>query len=386
MSQTAFNIPAVANPLVVGPRYVPLLLDRAGERRALSRSTPATWASMTPLVAVTRYGDPPTRDALKSRAKELHKAVGDHPFYLDLQGIAACRRITTPTGKRDTLAVLHEESARRGLAFMPVARSADGPRRLAIVAEAVREHDRGLALRHQLGSRLQRTGEGPADRLLRTVEAVAAIPEEVDLVLDLGWLDPDSAPQARWVARQIQSLSAGASWRSIILAATCVPPSIRDIADLDAVGSIPRTEWLLWKDVATATDVDLVFADYAVQHPKAPSSGGRTYGNLRYTADDELYVSRGRLISNMDNADFAAMSKRIVVDGPFSGRDFSWGDEQIYRVAQLQARARVAIFDELDDEEQIEGISSHPFWREVGTSHHLKFVSVQLAEHRRAAA
>lgn len=385
MSQIAIHIPAHTGSPGVGCRYVPLLLDRSGERRALRHSDQTTWAAMTPLIAVARHGDPPTRDALKSRARELHKAVGERPFYLDLEGIAACRRVATPRGNRETLAVLHEEAARRRLAFMPVARSIDGPRRLAIVAEAVREHGRGLALRHRLGSRLRRTGEGPADRLLRTVEAAAAIPEEADLILDLGWLDPASAPSDRWVTRQIQALSARANWRRVILAATCVPPSISGMADLDAMGSIPRTEWLLWKEVASATDVDVIFADYAVQHPKVPSKGGRTFGNLRYTADDKLYVSRGHLMFNMDDADFAAMCRRIVVDGPFSGKDFSWGDEQIHRVAQLRRGPRVAIFDDLDDEEPIPGISSHPFWREVATSHHLKFVSDQLAKHRPVA-
>lgn len=299
MSQIALNIPVSADLPAVGPRYVPLPLDRAGERRALRGCDETTWASMTPLIAVARFGKPPTRGALKSRAKALHEAVGDKPFYLDLEGIAPCGRLATPRGKRATLAVLHEEAARHGLAFMPVARPTDGPRRLAIVAHASEEHGRGLALRHRLGSRLQRTGEGPADRLLRTVDSVAATPEAVDLILDLRWLDPDSAPSAGWVARQIQALSATAAWRSVILAATCVPQSISVIADLDAVGSIPRAEWLLWKNVASATDVHVVFADYAVQHPSVPSSGGRTFGNLRYPAADDLYVSRGHLMSNM---------------------------------------------------------------------------------------
>ncbi|MEY2514952.1 MAG: hypothetical protein QOJ89_2310 [bacterium] len=381
MSQIAIHIPTDAGLPGVRPRYVPLLLDRSGERRALRHADEATWASMTPLIAVARYGPPPTRGALKSRAKALHSAVGERPFYLDLEGIAASRRVATPGGERETLAVLHEEAARRGLAFMPVARSTDGPRRLAMVAAAVREHGRGFALRHRLGSRLQRTGEGPADRLLRTVEAVGAAPGGVDLILDLGWLDPDSGPSARWVAQQIQALSTSANWRSVILAATCVPQSISGIADLDAVGSIPRVEWLLWKDVASRTDVEVIFADYAVQHPRVPSSGGRTFGNLRYTADHELYVSRGHLISNMDGADFAAMCSGIVVGGPFCGSDYSWGDEQIHRLAQLRRGPRVAIFDDPDDEQPIEGIGSHPFWRAVGTSHHLKFVSVQLAGH-----
>ena len=379
------HIPTGAASPAVGHRYVPLLLDRAGERRALRDSDATTWATMTPLVAVARYGDPPTSSALKSRAKELHVAVGERPFYLDLEGIAPGRRIATPRGARETLVVLHEEAARRGLAFMPVARSTDRPRRLAIVGDAINEHGRGLALRHRLGSRLQRTGEGPTDRLLRTVEAVAATPGEVDLILDLGWLDPDSTMSARWVAQQIQALSARANWRSVILAATCVPQSMAGIAAIDAVGTIPRAEWLLWKDVALATDIDVTFADFAVQHPRVPSSGGRTFGSLRYTADRELYVSRGHLMSNMDNADFAAMCRRIVVDGPFSGQDFSWGDGQIQRVAQLQHGPRIAIFDDPDDDESIEGINSNSFWRRVGTSHHLKFVSAQLAEHRISA-
>ncbi len=99
--------------------------------------------------------------------------------------------------------------------------------------------------------------------------------------------------------------------------------------------------------LAAATDVEVVFGDYAVQHPSPPSSAGRTFGNVRYTAAEELFVSRGHLMSNMDNADFAAMSRRVVRGGPFSGPDFSWGDAQIYRVAELGREQLSRVVDEV---------------------------------------
>lgn len=384
MPETAVQIPAGASSSAERHHYVPLLLDRSGERRALDHCDSATRSSMTPLIAVARHGDHPTRDALRRRAAELRAVIGERPFYLDLAGIDPCRRIATPQGGRETIAVLHEEAARRELAFIPVARSIDRRRRIELVRRAAAEHGRGLALRHRFGSRLRRTGEGPADRLLRTVESLLVTPAEVDLLLDLGWLDPDSTPSAGWIARQIQAIAARGQWRRVILAATCVPESMSKIAELDAAGAIARREWELWQEVAAATDGEVLFADYGVQHPNPPRSGGRTFGNLRYTTATELLVSRGHLITNMDDADFSDMCRRVVRSGSFSGADFSWGDAQIYRVAELRRSPRTAIFDDYDDE-RIEGINSHPFWRAVATSHHLKFVSVQLAEQRATA-
>jgi hypothetical protein len=386
MSQQTLNIFAPDQPFATDLRYVPLLLDRSGERGALRRADEQTWASMRPLIAVTRWGAAPSHGSLKNRASELLKAVETRPFYLDLADIAPSRLITARGAKRRTLDVLHDEAARKGLTFIPVARPTDGPRRLEMVADAVAGHGRGVALRHEFGSRVKRTGEGPADRLLRTLEAVDTCPEDADLLLDLRWLDPDSAPAASWLARQIQALSAEAAWRTITLAGTCVPRSVSTIADAADVGSTRRTEWSLWKEVEAATDVDLAYGDYAVQHPRVPSTGGRAFGNLRYTAADDLYVSRGQQLHNMDAGDFADMCSRIVA-GPFSGQTFSWGDEQIHSLAQRQRSRRLAIYDEPEDDidADVKGPSGHTFWREVGTSHHLKFVATQLAAHRAAS-
>lgn len=384
MSQQALDIFAAVPSSTGTTRYIPLLLDRPGERRALEHADDETWACMTPLVAVTAWGGQPTADTLKSRARKLQMAVGEHRFYLDLAGIRPNRRIVARGSKRRTLEVLHDEVARRGLSFLPVARPNDGPQRLEVVARAVREHGRGIALRHRLGSRIQRSGEGPADRLLRTIDVIGTQPEHVDLILDLGWLDPDASAPSRWIARQIQALSASEAWRTVALAGTCVPKSVSDVASADDIGSTPRAEWALWKEVDAATDINLAFGDYAVQHPRVPSKGGRAYGNLRYTTESDLYVSRGRLLSNMDVGDFAEMCRRITA-GRFSGSDFSWGDEQIQAIAQLRRSSHSAIYDEPDDDDtssSTEGMGGSAFWRGVGTSHHLRLVTEQLVSHR----
>jgi hypothetical protein len=381
MSQLALHLPTAPLKRSVGARYVPLLLDRAGERRALSQCDESVWESMTPLIAVTRYGELPTHGALKRRAKALLDAVGEHPFYLDLARIPACRKFQTSAGPRQTLAVLHEEAARRSLNFMPVVQPTDRPCHTTVVAGAVAQFGRGLALRHPLSSRVRRTGELPADRLLKTVEALSADPADIDLLLDLKWLDPDTPMSSRWIIREIQALAACASWRRIVLAGTCVPKSLSAITSLDEVGTTGRSEWELWKTVDAAVEVSLDYGDYGVQHPVPPSSGGRTFGNLRYTTETELVVARGHLMSNMDDADFGEMCRRIVRRPEFSGPAFSWGDAEIARIAKYQRSPRSAIFDYVEDDDELGAavsINGHGFWRAVATSHHLKFACTQL--------
>jgi hypothetical protein len=219
------------------------------------------------------------------------------------------------------------------------------------------------------------------------VEALHADPSDIDLLLDLQWLDPNTRMSSKWIVREIQALAARASWRRIILAGSCVPKSLAAIISIDKVGTTRRSEWELWKTVAGAVEAPIDYGNYGVQHPVPPSGGGRTFGNIRYTTETELVVSRGHLMSNMDDGDFGEMCRRVVRGPSFSGVEFSWGDAEIARIAEYQRSPRSAIYDyDVDDDGlgTAASINSHGFWRAVATSHHLKFACAQLANYQPA--
>lgn len=359
--------------------YVPVLLDKSGERLALSNASPDAWARMTPLVVVTKHGDHPTRNSLRGRMRALYGAVGAHPVYLDLAAdIPPCKRIQLPDRKERTLAVLYEEARRAGLAFMPVATSADRPCRLEVVGETAEHDGHGLALRHKLGGAIS-SSRGSEERIGQAVDAAAVDARNVDLVLDLGFLDPDQHQSARWVVREIERIDNAAPWRSMVLVATSVPKSIAEIAKSDAMGSSPRREWSLWQEVAKQVSRPLAYGDYVIQNPSPPKAGWRGLANVRYTRRSSLLVSRGHDFGEMSDGDIAGMCRRITSADGFEGASFSWGDRMVAERASRRASVN-AINDDWDTEEPEEPDRHHLFWRAVGTSHHLELIAQQLKE------
>jgi hypothetical protein len=88
-------------------------------------------------------------------------------------------------------------------------------------------------------------------------------------------------------------------------------------------------------------------------------------------------VSRGHDITDMTEYDVAAMCRRVTDSQGFEGSGFSWGDQIVAERAAGRVSAN-AIDDDWEDDSDRE--RHHLFWRAVGTSHHLKLVSTQLAE------
>ena len=379
MTQIALVQPAPLDPLpTTRQSYVPILLDKAGERRALSQAAPDVWLHMTPMIVVARYGGHPTRASLRDRVRAIADSVGSHPIYLDLaRDIAPCKSLSTPHGKRRTLQVLYEAAQRRGLSFMPVAGTADRECRLAVVRDVAAEHGLGLALRHRLSTSVSATGMELVKKLGRVLTTVDAAAHRVDLILELEYLAPDQQPSAQWLAQEVDRLSACFNWRSIVLAATSVPKAVGEICGSDSAGERDRAEWTLWHDVSGRTGFPVAYGDYGIQNPAPPGQGWRGFANVRYTTRGCLVVSRGHDITDMTEYDVAAMCRRVTNSQGFEGSGFSWGDQVVAERAAGRVSAN-AIDDDWEDDADLE--RHHYFWRAVGTSHHLKLVSTQLAE------
>jgi hypothetical protein len=379
MSQIALVQPTPLDPLPTSRQgYVPILLDKPGERRALSQVSTDVWLHMTPMIVVARYGSHPTRGSLRDRVRAIAESVASHPIYLDLaREIAPCKPLSTPNGKRRTLEVLYDAAQRRGLSFMPVAGTADRECRLAIVRDVAAEQGLGLALRHRLGVSVSASGTELVKKLDRVLTTVDADAQHVDLILELEYLAPDQQPSAKWLGQEVNRLSASFKWRSIVLAATSVPKVVGEICGTDSAGERDRAEWTLWQNVCARTSFPVAYGDYGIQNPAPPSQGWRGFANVRYTTRGCLVVSRGHDITDMTEYDVAAMCRRVTDSQGFEGSAFSWGDQVVAERAAGRVSA-TAIDDDWEDDSDLE--RHHYFWRAVGTSHHLKLVSTQLAE------
>lgn len=201
--------------------------------------------------------------------------------------------------------------------------------------------------------------------LERVVGDMRLSPAEVDLVLDWRYVtsaDDDVAATAAAALRGLDSIS---GFRSTTLLSGSVPPTMSRTASWEQ----PRFEETLWQLVREATTPDLRFGDYGVVHPW-PRKGYRSHHvSVKYTCPGTWLYLRERMAQDaapdpdgQDEASRArtlrALCRRLVANDSFSGREFSWGDQEIHSAASGRG---VSL-----------GLSSKPV--AIGTSHHLAYL------------
>ena len=353
-------------PIVVSGgryRYVPVLLDRPGERDALRRADDETWARMMPLIqeeVASRKGVDPSERALFAAGYRIKDAVGDHPVYVDVMP-SGRRRVAAPI--RAVTAVM-EGMDRANVRFVPVYRIGAGN-----VARAVRpwaERASGVALRVRGLEPLAQGTRSLASVLLAEAEVLRASPGSIDVMVDLAYIDPLLLLPFEDVHTIVREVTAAAPWRSVALLGTCVPQSLSAIRE-GTMGSLSCTEWQLWHQLPG--DLDVGFGDYAIQGSRSPYSGrgGPMRANLRYTIGDEIVVARGvgainALPPREREAQYRDLCRQILLRPEFGGQACCWGDGVIEDCALGRIPA-----------------GNQNVWRGAGTSHHLKSAALRLA-------
>lgn len=375
-------------PLPTGTRnYVPVLQDRRGEQTALRCASPSVWSQMTPLMEVVPRGNRFSHNAMKARMRVLKSVVGDHPIYLDLKKLAPCSPVQTIHGERPALEVLHEAARSRSLAFMPVAWTNSNEEHLKIVAGTNDLDGHGLALRHRMGTTVMPTGNKLQRVLTARLEALQIPASDIDLLIDLEYLDLDCEPSAKWTAALVDQSAGVGPWRSIVLIATSVPQSFGNgIVPEHSSRELPRREWALWNEVAKRSSIPVAFGDYAVQNPIPPLNPPPVgpWGNIRYSLEDALLVARGFDTRSYGPEQYVELSSWVISHASFYGAAFSYGDAEINRWATTPVTHSIATAGACIEDLEGEDIDARPaspgYWRGVGTSHHLELVTKQLRQ------
>lgn len=366
--------------------YVPVLQDHLGERTALSQASRQAWSLMTPLMEVVARGGKMSHESIKSHVRALKKVVGDHPIYLDIKKVEPCALTQTSRGERAAVEILHETARARGLSSMPVAWTDSGNQHLEIVAKASYEDGHGLALRHRVRGVSLPNGTTLDVLLKARLDRMGVDVGEVDLLLDLEYLAPDTDPSASWIAGLISRCAHVGPWRSVVLIATSVPSSFGNgLVPEHSKKELPRHEWSLWKEVAAKVDRPVAFGDYAVQNPVPPPNPPPIgpWANIRYTLEEALFVVRGFETRKHGTDQYAELSSWVTSHPSFRGASFSHGDSEITAWSTSGQPASIAsgmafddVFEEGTDEPPRR--ASPTYWRGVGTSHHLELVTEQL--------
>ncbi len=363
------------NPIPAGSlHYVPVMLDLPGELDALAHAA-AGRAMTTPLIQIAPRAPARGRRALRederpgwvaARVQKLGAALGDHPFYLEVLSVIHGPR-SGGVWPSSVVAQVHDECRRRGLRFIPV-HTIGQEGLLEMASEANLRDGRGVAIRYRAGTTSQIGALTLSQRFSDELDRLGVSPGEADLLVDLGWLDPKLEIAAEDVSVILDEAVQLGPWRNLIVVGTSIPASMGEIHQ-DEVESIPRREWPLWEALRRIRHEAIVFADYGIQHPKAPNTttGGRLVANVRYTTPLGTIVSRGRGVFNsiprpLRPAQYVGCCGRLLASEYLADIDCACSGDAAIRACAAEVSVPLG----------------QRFWRNVGWSHHLEQVRLAL--------
>jgi hypothetical protein len=344
-------------------QYVPVLQNRWGEMRALEEARPETWDWMTPLVVAVGARDPLkplTSTQLAGWATRLSAVIGGHTCFLDVMRFDPLQALG---GGWTALSYLYDRLRFRRLAFVPVLPVSAGPGHQELVRAAAAQDQRGAALRYNLQGTALPTGMTHGRLLETRLSALGLDGQDVDVILDLGWLSPDVSISAADICEVVDELASIAPWRNVVLVGTSMPDTLAAISER-SLGGLPRLEWDLWTEVTGPRYGKRVsFGDYAIQHPRPPEdTGPGMRANIRYTAVNRTVIARGEgSVTQGGASQYPELCRMITGLDDFETRDYSWGDGVIEECAGGGSWS-----------------ASQGLWRGAGTSHHLRLVTDQL--------
>ena len=377
--QLTLSNPAAFEPLPRGTgHYVAVLQTKAGELTALREASAQTWTALTPLMEVlgpkAPRVEPFTRSRIDGWAKRLAAAVGDHTIYLDRIRLSPNHLADSRSGSVPVLTAIHDAIRRRGVVFVPVLHISDVQGTIRQVADCAGQDGRGVALRVPLLGTASPDGRSMATIAKEAIDSVQVDISGSDLLLDLGQIPEDAEIDTEDLLPAIEDLAAVGRWRNVVLLGTAMPRSLGGgVVGAGTVGRLPRKEWLLWRAVRSSGISRFpTYGDYAVQHPEPPldmAEGQVPHGiraAIRYTHETETIIPRAKEPRRIEGREqYRQLCSILVAQPEFSGRRYTWGDEQVANCAGGLCEP---------------GWENH--WRAAGTSHHLRFVVDQLARVR----
>ena len=366
---------AESEGLLPGPfereHYVPILLTRQGERLALRVLAGDVKDRCTPLFVIHPVpkdfdlGQPKsTVDAhLRKMPAQLIRDWGTRPAMLDVRYIEPGERMDDGSHPVDWLL---RTCAEAGLFLAPVV-SPDRDSAYRHAAYGVADRiGASLCFRLSPGDWVRLATPGGSGDLLAMLDESGRLPGTIHLILDLeAEANLTTQITSSALSEALRALPHANEWASVTVAGTGMPEGTAEIG-ADNVARVPRLAWQVWRGLDPSLPRRPGFGDYGVQHPDPMSDFDPRFmqssAQLRYTESQDWFVARGRGLRVAGVEQVRALAVQVTAQPTFSGRGFSWGDDWL---ADCAAGAGTP--------------GNQMVWRKVATSHHLTYVTRQIA-------
>jgi len=350
--------------------YVPILRWKKAERTALAKLYKHDSMRLTPLIemvpenfihkdSVGHTIEFSIDEVISRVGGQLYRCWGERPVFIDL-GLLSPDILNQ--GSNHFLAMLGQYACILKLSLIPVTGiTRDAAYQLA-VREVLGTHSQGASLRLSSEDIKRSTLAKDINTLLSHLQIP---PELVDLIVDFKIID-QSVPTFDTLCKLIPSVN---GWRNFIVASGAFPKDLSGLRKND-IYRIERTDWVTWRDQATATPPTPrvpIYSDYTIQHALYVRRQGSAHysASIRYTAEDYWLIMRGEDAFREDGTGFDQWpAQAILLCGlpEYATEAFSEGDKYIKQMSLQHERTGNIVT-----------------WLGAGLNHHMTFVVHQLA-------
>lgn len=346
-----------------GPNhYVPVLKVKRGEKASLQILAPSLHHRITPLLEIVERKDSSTvqvGDHLDTAFKNLYDSVKQFPrCFLDLREIAADGIAAA--------AAAFQRAKDEGIAFVPVT----GVSRNVDVSSAMANRQLGLALRVTRGDFESGGLQGGVDLFLAKHSLV---PEEVDLIVDLGAVDEMIPPGIMALSSLLlREIPHQLRWRTFTVSA-CAFPNSMGVVQRNSSALVMRSDWIAWRDGLYKNRANIerlpTYSDCAIQHPKGVEDFNpltmQVSASVRYTLEEDWLLVKGESTRRTPaKTQFPGLAAQLV-----------YGNLGKYYAGPTHCPGCASIKNSADGAPKL---GSPEVWRRIGTIHHIKSVIDRL--------
>jgi hypothetical protein len=344
-------------------RYMPILKTKKGEWEALRHIDDSDWDPIFPLIECTTLiltTQQAAADHLNKHIEKLADAFEKANANQRVFGIDTSGLLPTLAKKTKLLVFVCRKLTQRGLKVAP-----------CILPESSIESPGEVAALGQYGDVILRIAVG------------ACLPSQIPQIIADAWKALGNRHVRLHVLLDMHDLAGGDTLaiaasrkpyaaaalganraHSVTLAGGAFPFFLTGIPQGQT--KIDRLEWLVWRDLAQTADfAGLQFGDYTVTNPRPLEVLDPTKMNasaaIRYAREDHWVLFKAGVAKKYGYNQYNTLSKLLITDTCYSGKDFSYGDDRYHYHAQPGAKS-----------------GSLWTWRRDATSHHMVFTAREI--------
>lgn len=350
--------------------YVPIIKWKRGEQKALEYLGESLKNMMTPLIEIPpiewdyQKGEPKKTidEHLKGIGASMSKSWNhEGPIFIDAFNVCTEDVETMESGQHPLEFIINEIN-NENFTAIPVTSMEQGKNYQGAVKGLLETYEDGYCLR------LTDKDFDDAEKTFHIIrETFGDNFNETDLIIDFQYLDPEYESRMKKMILSIfNEIPDMSSWRTFTFCGTAFPKVLSEKIPTGSDGYIRRVAWTIYKSLRKkGLERIPAFGDYNISHTDYLEIDPRVMqmaASIRYTIDEDFLILRGYSVKDNGWGQMVDLTKRLVNNREYAGKDFSYGDQYIYDCCLGN-----------------ETTGNAETWRRVGANHHLSFVINQLS-------